>query len=354
MEYLEKALQILEFSKVWIWPVVIVMSFVLTALMKLGLKLMAPKIKKATSSNLAFWPKVFVELVDHLKIWTIFAWVFYLLAELATKSESPSKILKYAVVAISVYQVAVWGLHIIKQWKENILKEKIGADGSSVAAIGLMYAAIQGAFIIIVVLIGLSNLGVDIAALIAGLGVGGIAVALAAQNILGDLLASLSIVLDKPFVIGDFISVGTDRGTVVQIGIKTTRLKTTTGDELIFSNKDLLESRVYNFKSNWRRRIIHKFGVTYSTPPEKLELISDWVRELTEQYPILKFERCHFNSFGASSLDFELCFWVEESYVPQYLDFQQGLLLDILRKFNQEKIDFAFPTQSVLIEKLPV
>lgn len=354
MEYIEKALQILEFSKIWIWPFVVISSFILTAFLKFSLKMLVPKLRSSTQGSQSFWPKVFVEFIESLKLLTIFSWVFYLLAHVATKADEPPKVFKYIVVTLTVYQVAVWGLHSIRKWKENILKEKIGTDGSSAAAIGLMYAALQGIFIVVIVLIGLSNLGVDIGALIAGLGVGGIAVALAAQNILGDLLASLSIVLDKPFVIGDSIKVGNEQGTVEQIGIKTTRLRSVSGEELIFANKDLLESRVHNYRRMFRRRVVQRFGLVYSTNPDIIEQIPVWMKEFVEQYPVLKFDRCHFTGFGASSLDFELVFWVEDSNYDQYMDFQQGLLLDILRKFNSEKIEFAYPTQSLMIEKLPV
>ena len=164
-------------------------------------------------------------------------------------------------------QVAIWGFYVIKNWRQIYLDQRVKKDPSSSAALGLLFTAVQVTFLIVLVLIGLSNLGVDITALLAGLGVGGIAVALAAQNILGDLLASLSIVLDKPFVVGDFIVAGSEKGTVEHIGIKTTRLRSLSGEELIFSNKDLLESRVQNFKRMWVRRVVQSFVVVYSTPP---------------------------------------------------------------------------------------
>jgi small-conductance mechanosensitive channel len=209
-------------------------------------------------------------------------------------------------------------------------------------------------FLVVVVLIGLSNLGVDITALIAGLGVGGIAVALAAQNVLGDLLASLSIVLDKPFVIGDFIVAGDYKGTVENIGIKTTRLRSLSGEEIVLSNKDLLESRIQNFKRMWRRRVVLKVGVIYSTTAEVLEKIPVWMKAIVTSEAKLDFDRCHFSGFGASSLDFEMVFFVNDSDYNLYMDIQQRVMLSIFKKFNEEKVEFAFPTQSLFIEKLPL
>ncbi|HWU44155.1 MAG TPA: mechanosensitive ion channel family protein, partial [Bdellovibrio sp.] len=205
-----------------------------------------------------------------------------------------------------------------------------------------------------VVLFGMSNLGIDVGALIAGLGIGGIAVALAAQNILGDLLASLSIVLDKPFEVGDAISVGGLSGVVENIGLKTTRVRATTGEQLIFSNKDLLESRVQNFKRMWQRRVVLKIGVTYSTPESKLTQIPGWIKGFIEADETLRFDRAHFMNIGAHSLDFEVVFFVKSDSYQVYMDRQQALLLTIYNKFNFEKVEFAYPTQSIIVEKLPL
>src|SRR5690606_19671212 len=143
--------------------------------------------------------------------------------------------------------------------------------------LGLIYVTVRVLFVVVLILIGLSNMGVDVAALVAGLGIGGIAIALAAQNVLGDLLASLSIVLDKPFTIGDFIVAGSEMGTVENIGVKTTRIRSLSGEELVFSNKDLLESRVRNYKRMWQRRVEQKFSVVHATDVEKLAQIPVWV-----------------------------------------------------------------------------
>jgi small-conductance mechanosensitive channel len=206
-------------------------------------------------------------------------------------------------------------------------------------ALGICYA--------LIVLLALQNLGVDVTALVAGLGIGGIAVALAVQNILGDLFASLTIALDKPFVGGDFIIVGSDMGTVEHVGLKTTRVRSLWGEQLVFGNADLLSSRIRNFKRMNQRRVVFGFGVVYQTPPDIVEAIPGIVRECIEAGPGVKFDRCHFYRFGASSLDFEAVYYVNTPDYNTHMDVQQGIHLAIARRFRERGIAFAFPTQTV-------
>ena len=157
----------------------------------------------------------------------------------------------------------------------------------------------------VVLLMILDNLGVNITALVASLGIGGIAVALAVQNILGDIFASLSIALDRPFAIGDFIVVGDVLGTVEYIGLKTTRIRSLSGEQIVFSNADLLKSRIRNYKRMTERRVVFGFGVVYQTPHDKLERIPAMVREVIEAQPKTRFDRAHFKEYGDSALAFE-------------------------------------------------
>jgi small-conductance mechanosensitive channel len=322
-----------------LWATAVGAAVLMTVLIKIVFSLFTRSMRKLTQRTSSVWDDVGLDLIDGWK-----------------SIETPpvaQRLLLIAVVIFSVLQTGIWGLYLIQNWKKTYLDHRIKADPSAAAALGLLYTTIQGIFIVIVFLIGLSNLGVNIGALIAGLGVGGIAVALAAQNILGDLLASLSIVLDKPFIVGDFIVAGKEAGTVENVGIKTTRLRSISGEEIIVSNKDLLESRVQNFKHMWQRRIVQKFGVTYATPAEKLQQIPKWVQEFVQRHEKLKFDRCHFAAFGASSLDYEFVFIVSDPDYNVFMDLQQAVLMDILQKFASEGIEFAFPTQSVFVEKWP-
>lgn len=347
------SVQLLNDHHSLLWASVVGVAILATMIIKIALGFVTRSMRKITKHTSSLWDDVGLDLVDGLKSGVIFVWVLYILSKSIESPAFVQRLMLIAVVAFSVIQIGIWGLYLIQNWKRTYLDHRIQADPSAAAALGLLYTTLQGIFIVIIVLIGLSNLGVNIGALVAGLGVGGVAVALAAQNILGDLLASLSIVLDKPFIVGDFVVAGKEAGTVENIGIKTTRLRSISGEEIIVSNKDLLESRVQNFKRMWQRRIVQKFGVTYSTPAEKLEQIPGWVQGFIEKHEKLKFDRCHFAAFGASSLDYEFVFLVADSNYNIYMDLQQTILLDIYKKFEQEKIEFAFPTQTILVEKFP-
>ncbi|HEV7226556.1 MAG TPA: mechanosensitive ion channel family protein, partial [Pirellulales bacterium] len=188
-------------------------------------------------------------------------------------------------------------------------------------------------------------------ALVAGLGVGGIAIALAAQNVLGDLFASLSIVLDRPFILGDFIAVGDFSGAVEHIGLKTTRLRSLSGEQLVFSNADLLQSRIRNYKRMYERRIQFTFGVAYGTSRDQLTAIPGMIREAIAAHEKTRFDRAHFKSFGDSALIFEAVYYVLSPDYNLYMDIQQAINLTLLQGFAAAGIDFAFPTQTIYVHK---
>jgi small-conductance mechanosensitive channel len=193
----------------------------------------------------------------------------------------------------------------------------------------------------------LDNLGVDITTLIAGLGVGGIAVALAAQNVLGDLFASLSIVMDKPFVLGDFIVVGDFQGTVEHIGLKTTRLRSLSGELLVFPNSDLLTSRIRNFKHMQERRVVFAIGVTYETALSELQEIPQIIKEAITSQEQTRFDRAHLQRFGESALIYEAVYFVSVPDYALYMDIQQRVNFRLLEGFASRGIEFAYPTQTV-------
>ena len=198
----------------------------------------------------------------------------------------------------------------------------------------------------------LSNLGIEVTSLIAGLGIGGIAVAFALQGILSDLFASFSLYFDKPFRIGDFIVIGTDSGTVEKIGIKTTRIRTLQGEELVVSNAELTTARVQNFKKMQRRRIASQFGVTYETPHELVKEIPGIVSRIFETIENAKMDRVHFTTFADSSLLFEVVYYIESPDYGVYLDLQQKFNFELMDKFAELGIDFAYPTQTVHMKKV--
>lgn len=202
------------------------------------------------------------------------------------------------------------------------------------------------------VLFVLSNLGIEITSLIAGLGIGGIAVAFALQGILSDLFASFSLYFDKPFRIGDFIVIGSDSGTVEQIGIKSTRIRTLQGEELVVSNAELTSARVQNFKKMSERRIVTQFGVTYETPQERVKEIPGVVERIFGALEGARLDRVHFTTFADSALVFEVVYYVESSDYTEFLNIQQAFNFDLMQRFAELGIDFAYPTQTIYTKQV--
>ena len=197
----------------------------------------------------------------------------------------------------------------------------------------------------------MDNLGFNISAVVAGLGIGGIAIALAAQAILGDLFSYFVIFFDRPFEVGDYITVQDKAGTVEYTGIKTTRIRALTGEQLVFSNTDLTNSRIHNFKKMQERRILFKLSVVYQTPATQLEEIPKIVRGIIEKHNDIRFERGHFASFGDFSLNFEFVYFVIGADYLKYMDTHQVINLEIFKEFERRGINFAYPTQTLYLNK---
>jgi small-conductance mechanosensitive channel len=198
----------------------------------------------------------------------------------------------------------------------------------------------------------LDNLGFQISAVIAGLGIGGIAIALAAQAILGDLFSYFVIFFDRPFEIGDFINLGGEFvGTIEYIGIKTTRIRSLSGEQIVISNTDLTNSRVRNYKRMERRRVVFKLGVIYQTTAKQLAEISKIVKTIIEEEPDTTFDRGHFQSYGDFSLNFEFVYYVLSSDYNKYMDTQQAINLKVYEEFEKRGIEFAYPTQTLFVSK---
>lgn len=217
---------------------------------------------------------------------------------------------------------------------------------------------VQGIILIITIVIWMlgllflfSNLGYDVTAIIAGLGVGGIAVALAAQNIISDLFNYLVIFFDKPFEVGDFIIVDEKLGTIDYIGIKTTRVRSLSGEQLVFSNSDLTNSRIHNYKRMQRRRIVFTFRVTYQTNIDHVREIPEIVRNAINNQDRVAFDRAHLRSFDESCMTYEAVYMVESADYNVYMDIQQAINLEILEAFTSKGIQFAYPTRTVYMHQ---
>lgn len=276
---------------------------------------------------------------------TLFAGTRYL--------EMPDRVGTFFTVTATVaafLQLGLWLNASMRFWLDRHQKYALAQDAASatsLAAVGFVGRMVLWS---VVALLMLDNLGVDVTALVAGLGVGGIAVALALQNILGDLFASLSIVADKPFVIGDFVVVDDMSGTIEHVGLKTTRVRSLSGEQIVIANSDLLKTRIRNYKRMYERRIVFKFGVLYQTTADQLEAIPGMVRALVDVTANTRFDRAHFFNFGDSSLDFEVVYWMTLPDFNAYMDAQQTINLGLVRRFKTAGIEFAYPTRTLFIE----
>ena len=249
-------------------------------------------------------------------------------------------------------QGAFWANGVVNYMIDSWARQKFEADPNISTALGSVGFLIRFAVWATFAMLALDNLGVDVAPLVASLGIGGVAMALALQGVLGDLFASLSIIFDKPFVVGDSIRVGDLAGTVKHVGLKSTRIQALTGEQLVFSNADLLSSRIQNFQHRQERRCVFTLGVTYNTSLEKLERIPSLIREIIESRENTRFERCLFMVFGDSALNFETVYHMLVPDFQTYGEANHAINLEIFRRFAEEGIEFAYPTQKIYLEEV--
>jgi small-conductance mechanosensitive channel len=246
-------------------------------------------------------------------------------------------------------QAAVWGDALIDFWLLDF-REEHSDEVDRLTTLGALSFVLRLGLYALVLIVALDNVpGVEVTALIGSLGLSGIAVALAVQNVLGDLFASLSIALDKPFVLGDFVEIGADSGTVEHIGLKTTRIRRISGEQLVVGNTDLLNSRIRNYGRMAERRVVFGVDVAGETPHEKLERIPEMLREIIETQLQVRFGRAHFSTFGDSSLTYEVVYFILDPEYDLYMDTQQAINLAIVRRFAAEGIQIPYPTQTVYV-----
>jgi small-conductance mechanosensitive channel len=249
-------------------------------------------------------------------------------------------------------QAAVWGDALLDFWLMDYKEEHGDEDAERLTTVGVLSFVLRLLLYGLVVVLALDNIpGIQVTALVGSLGIGGIAVALAVQNVLGDLFASLSIALDKPFVLGDLIELGDESGEVEHIGLKTTRIRRLSGEELIVGNNDLLNSRIRNFGRMGERRVVFSVGVAGETPHDKLKEIPSMIREIIEEQPQVRFGRAHLNAFGHFSLDYEVVYYIMRPDYDLYMDAQQAINLGILQRFAAAGIQIPYPTQTVYLTR---
>jgi small-conductance mechanosensitive channel len=253
---------------------------------------------------------------------------------------------------VLLWQAALWGGAAVTFWVKLYMERRTASnDRASIAMITAMGVGAKVFLWILIVITALKSVfAIEITPLITGLGVSGIAVALAVQNILGDLLAALAIVFDKPFDVGDTIGVDQITGTVEHIGLKTTRIRSITGEQIIIGNSDLLKSRLRNFRRMYQRRVLFNLDVTFDTPTPVLSRLPGMVEAIVSAQSPVKFDRSHISSFGESAIRIETVYYVLDPDYRIYMNVQQAINLEILRQFGRENVRFAFPSRTVYHE----
>ena len=286
-----------------------------------------------------------VERTSRLFLWAI---ALYLASRDLTFTAQIERSLIIGMVLIFWAQVGVWSMTAVRYAIDLRRKTSAGLDALLTSSMDVILFAAGLIVWAMVLLLALDNLGVEIKPLLAGLGIGGIAVALAVQTVLSDLLASMSIALDKPFGIGDFLTVGECQGTVEHIGVKSTRLRSLSGEQIIMGNTDILKSRVRNYGRMRERRAVFQFGVAYDTDPRALAAIPSMVRGIIEGTADTRFDRCHFLTYGATTLQFEVVFYATKPDFNTYADAQQSINLAIYERLRTMNVSLTPPNRTAV------
>jgi small-conductance mechanosensitive channel len=317
----------------------------LIALVLLGLRSLGCRLLKAKETGDVHWRTIFARALSKTNLAFIVLCAAVLVAEYANTPPALRRIIEFGFVISAAFQAAIWARELIIGFVEH----RVGGDAEHStlgSAVGIIRLLVSVALFAIAIILILDNLGVNVTGLVAGLGIGGIAIGLAAQGIFSDLFAALSIIFDKPFRRGDAVRFDDINGHVEQIGLKTTRVRSLNGEQIIVSNAKLLEKQLHNFTNLQQRRMAVKFGLIYQTAPEVLAQVPELLRGISEAKKNTRFIRCGFVGFGDSSLDFELVFDVRSSDYDFVFQTRSDICLEMLKAFNEAGIEFAYPTQT--------
>ena len=307
------------------------------------------KFAKRTKNNI---DDLFVGFLEKIG-WPFYLFISFYIASLFLKlPDAVNVVFKYLLVIFIVFY-ASRGLIGVSNSLFDIYQEKRKSSNKSAneSMTRVMKLLLKVAIWSLALLMALSNFGVEITPLIASLGVGGVAIAIALQRILGDLFSAFAIYLDKPFEEGDFIIIGDDMGVVKHIGIRSTRIEALGGQELVIGNSELTSSRINNYKKMNRRRVVFSFGVEYKTTVKQLKEIKKAVEKIIIEVKDCTLDRVHFKQFGDSSLNFECVYYLESSDYNVYMDRQEEINLRIKEKTESLGVSFAFPTRTIYLEK---
>ncbi|MEA3133741.1 MAG: hypothetical protein QOG17_1587 [Gammaproteobacteria bacterium] len=331
------------------WLVAGIVAVLVWSGLSLLRRLIASRYRRYSTAHHSTPIRLIFYLIGNTKQFLFLAVALYAGQESLTLSPRLQHIVWNCVLMLILLQVGLWAGRSVRFYLE-IKEMERGPDRLFAGSLDIINFVARMLIWSLLILVALDNLGVNITALLAGLGVGGVAVALALQNILGDLFASLSIALDKPFVVGDSLNIDTYTGAVEHIGIKTTRLRSESGEQIILSNADILKSRVRNYGRMSEQRVLATLRVTYATPAEKLEGIPKLLEGIVREQASARFERCHLKSLGDSSLQFELSYFAQQPKLNPLMDLQQTVNFRIIGEFRRLGIEFAYPTQRVVLE----
>ncbi|MEA1014892.1 mechanosensitive ion channel family protein [Sphingosinicella sp. LY1275] len=314
------------------------------ALVLLGVRALACRLMASGAAGDTHWRIIFARVLSRTNLFFIIMCSAELVAEHAATPLALLRVINVLFVIAAALQAAIWARELIL----GFIQHRVGvAEEHSTlgSAIGIIRLLVSVAVFAIAIILILDNLGVNVTGLVAGLGIGGIAIGLAAQGIFSDLFAALSIIFDKPFRKGDGIKVGQINGSVEQIGLKTTRIRSLSGEEVVVSNAKLLEQQLHNYTNLEHRRMVQMFGVTYQTPPEVMDGIPELVRGIVEGHDHATMVRCGLIGFGASSLDFELQFDIHSLDYEYVFMTRHAIFIEMLKAFAAQGIEFAYPTQ---------
>jgi small-conductance mechanosensitive channel len=329
------------------WLIAAIVSVAVWSGLSLARRLIASKSKRFSADHRSAPIRLLFYLVGNTKQFLFLALALDAGQESLNLPPRLQHIVTNLVLMLVLLQIGLWAGRTVRFYLE-IKELERGPDRIFAGSLDIINFVASLLIWSLLILVALDNLGVNITALLAGLGVGGVAVALALQNILGDLFASLSIALDKPFVVGDTLTIDTYTGSVEQIGIKTTRLRSETGELIILSNADILKSRVRNYGRAPELRTLVTLRVAYDTPSERLIAIPKVLEDVVRAQPNARFDRCHLVKIGESALHFELSYFGRRPDLHPLLDLQQSVNLRVIEEFRRLGIEFAYPTQRIV------
>ncbi|MDA9101323.1 mechanosensitive ion channel family protein [Omnitrophica bacterium] len=312
--------------------------------------LISSSVKKWAKATSTWIDDFLVAAIERLVMPMLYTAVFYFSAKVLTLNPGIDKLVTVILIAVVVFQSTRLLLAVVLKFIQEVWIKKAESPGSAGTAktIGTVVSVVVWG---VAVVFFLDNLGFDVSAVVAGLGIGGVAVALAAQNILGDLFNYFVIFFDRPFEEGDFVILGDYMGVIENVGIKTTRIRSLGGEQIVLSNTDLTTSRLRNYKRMRQRRVLFRLGVVYQTTHEQTEKIPGMIKAVVEGVENTRFDRAHFQAFGDFSLNFEVVYYVLSADYNQYMDIQEKINLGIQKAFAAEGIEFAYPTQTLFVSK---